>query len=281
MIFSSYLYLAHRLDRLMARRFCPRLDGIVLDVGCGRRPFQGLLPPGARYIGMDYNADVEPDVVGSVLALPFRDGAVDGVMCNEVLEHVAEPSRALDEICRVLRPGGLAYITVPQAWGLHYEPHDYFRFTPYGLRYLLEKSHFELVETRRMGGLFTYFAVRVIDMIVLDGLFPLMRKVGINRGRYRISALMVLPLTILLIPCTTVLDRLDKTNAYGWAILARKPDSETDPTSPHDESKRGITELLACPTCRHEVRTSIVSSTGKQATACVACGNHVEVLPRV
>lgn len=274
MIFSSYLYLAHRLDRAMARRFCPRLGGIVLDVGCGHRPFRGLLPPGARYIGMDYNADVEPDVVGSVLALPFRDDAVDSVMCNEVLEHVPEPSAALDEVWRVLRPGGVAYITVPQAWGLHYEPHDYFRYTPYGLRHLLEKSNFEVVETRRMGGLFTYFAVRVLDMIVLDGLFPLMAKLRINRGRYRISALIMLPLTLLLIPGTTMLDRLDKTNPYGWAVLARKRRLDT---SPYDGSRHGITELLACPTCLHDVRASIGSSTGMRQVACVACGNQVEV----
>jgi SAM-dependent methyltransferase len=226
---------------------------------------------------MDYNPDVGPDVVGSVLALPFRDSAVDGIMCNEVLEHVPEPSAALDEIRRVLRPGGLAYITVPQAWGLHYEPHDYYRYTPYGLRYLLEKSYFELLETRRMGGLFTYFAVRVLDMIVLDGLFPLMAKLGIKRGRYRISALIVLPLTVLLVPATTVLDRLDKTNAYGWAVLARKRDSEDGPTSPHDRSRQRISELLACPTCRHEVRATMVSSTGKRELACAACGNRVEV----
>jgi len=72
MLLDDYLHIAHRIDRGMAERYCPRLTGEVLDVGCGRRPYRAYLTGASRYVGLDPNPDVEPDVVASVLELPFR-----------------------------------------------------------------------------------------------------------------------------------------------------------------------------------------------------------------
>jgi SAM-dependent methyltransferase len=211
----------------MARRFCPRLSGHVLDIGCGHRPLARHLNPDVRYVGVDTNADVEPDVLGSVLDLPFADASFDGAMCNEVIEHVPDPARALAEVRRVLRAGGLLYLTAPQTWGLHYEPHDYFRYTQYGLRYLLSQAGFELVEVRRMGGLFSVFFARLIDLFVVSVLFKALDLFRLRRGRYRLAAVLALPLNAVLTPIVSVLDRLDPTNAYGWAVLARAAQPST------------------------------------------------------
>jgi SAM-dependent methyltransferase len=229
-ILSDYLHLAHRIDRAMARRYCPELVGIVLDVGCGRQPYRRFLGPGTTYIGMEMSAELEPDIVGSVLALPVRSGSLDGILCNEVLEHVPEPGAALAEMHRALRPSGRAYLTVPQSWGLHYEPQDYYRYTKYGITYLLEKHGFRVRSMDRMGGLFSYTAVRLLDLLVTGPFFGLCDRIGLRRGRYRLAALLVLPLNLVLIPIVTVLDRLDATNAYGWAVLADKaPVREGEP----------------------------------------------------
>jgi SAM-dependent methyltransferase len=222
-LLDDYLYIAHRIDRSAATTFCPRLRGEVLDIGCGRRPYRALLTRASGYIGMDSNPDVKPDVVGSVLDLPFEDASFDGVMCTEVLEHVPDPSRALAEIRRVMRGGGLLYLTVPQAWGLHYEPHDYFRYTKYGIGHLLEKAGLAVLEIRQTGGLFSYSAVRFVDLVVLRGLFPILDRLGLHRGRYRLAALLALPFNLIAVPLTSLLDRLDPLNAYGWAVLAEKP----------------------------------------------------------
>lgn len=222
MLFDDYLHLAHRIDRSKARRFCPQLHGVVIDVGCGRQPYREFLPADARYVPVENSPHLRPEVVGDVLALPFRDGVADGAMCNEVLEHVPEPDRAIAELNRILKPGGTLYVTVPQSWGLHYEPWDFFRYTRYGIAHLLTKNGFEIVALERMGGLFTFFSVRVIDMLVIQGLFPLFDRMRLRRGRYRLAALMVLPLNAVLAPLTSVMDRLDRTNAYGWAVLAVK-----------------------------------------------------------
>jgi SAM-dependent methyltransferase len=221
-LFDDYLHLAHRIDRRMAAKYVPRLDGRVLDVGCGRQPYRRFLASGTKYVGMEYDTRLRPTVVGDVKALPFRDGVFDGVMCNEVLEHVPDPAQALAEINRVLRPGGQVYVTVPQSWGLHYEPYDFYRYTKYGISHLLEHAGFRVTATDKMGGLFSFFAVRLLDMVVLQYLFKLFDRVGLRRGRYRVAALLALPFNALLGPTTATLDRLDSTNAYGWALLAEK-----------------------------------------------------------
>jgi GT2 family glycosyltransferase/ubiquinone/menaquinone biosynthesis C-methylase UbiE len=51
--------------------------------------------------------------VGDILAVPFPDASFDAVVCFEAIEHVADPARVLDEIVRVLRPGGIALVSTP------------------------------------------------------------------------------------------------------------------------------------------------------------------------
>jgi SAM-dependent methyltransferase len=71
--------------------------------------------------------------------LPFLDGSFDVVLCTEVLEHLTEPQRAIDEMYRVLEPGGQLLLTTRFLFPIHDAPHDYFRYTKYGLLYLLRR----------------------------------------------------------------------------------------------------------------------------------------------
>jgi SAM-dependent methyltransferase len=238
-LLDDYLYIAHTIDRRMAEAYCPMLQGDVLDIGCGTRPYRRFLTNARCYVGIDQNPDVRPDVVGSVLDLPFGDASFDGVLCTEVLEHVPDPFVAARELFRVTRPGGKVYVTVPQAWGLHYEPNDYFRYTKYGIMHVLEGVGFSVCEVRQMGGLFSYFSVRLIDLLVLDVLFRLLDRLGIQRGRYRLAALLVFPLNATFGRLSIALDRLDRYNAYGWAVVASKdgypPQSEEEGASEASE----------------------------------------------
>lgn len=72
------------------------------------------------------------------------DGYFDCVFCSGVLEHVAEPDSALTEITRILKTGGTLLLGVPFRQGLHLEPTDYWRFTKYGIEYLLEKKGYKV-----------------------------------------------------------------------------------------------------------------------------------------
>lgn len=88
----------------------------VLDVFCGSRPYDSLLPPGSRCVGLDIdNMHGLADVVTTEF-LPFDDEAFDLVMCLEAFHYAPDPPGAMAAIRRVLRPGGTAIITVPLVW---------------------------------------------------------------------------------------------------------------------------------------------------------------------
>lgn len=148
-------WLIHRLTRQAMVNGATYASGRLLDVGCGNRPYQAIFMDRAScYIGLErdrrrYN---KVDVWGDALILPFEDGVFDTVLSNQVLEHVPEPQLALMEAARVLHDGGHLILTAPHIWELHEVPHDYFRFTPYGLRYLAEKAGFEIVFIEALAG---------------------------------------------------------------------------------------------------------------------------------
>ncbi len=111
---------------------------LVLDMGCGagRHAFE-TVRRGCRIVALDQDleelvdvrntfaaminagelaADVEGQPVSAdALKLPFSDETFDRIICSEVLEHIPNDKGAIDELVRVLRPGGSIAVTVP-AW---------------------------------------------------------------------------------------------------------------------------------------------------------------------
>lgn len=79
-------------------------------------------------VRVDYDADKRPDLCGDVQLLPIADDSVASIACLSVLEHVRNPFAAVEELYRVLQPGGLLYLWVPWVW-LHHDPVDLFRFS--------------------------------------------------------------------------------------------------------------------------------------------------------
>ena len=90
----------------------PRAGELLLDVGCagGNQQARDLA---CTVIGLDEDPAVQPAVLGSACYMPFAAASFDYVVCHHVLEHVAEPKRALHEIARVLKPGGGLSVAVP------------------------------------------------------------------------------------------------------------------------------------------------------------------------
>ncbi len=113
----------------------------VLSVGAGGR-FNELLYPHARrrpfaVTSFDIDPARGPDVVGDLCSPPFQAASFDAVVLGEVLEHVHSPHVAIDNIHRLLIPGGSLILTTPFIFPIHERPRDYFRFTQYGLEFLL------------------------------------------------------------------------------------------------------------------------------------------------
>jgi SAM-dependent methyltransferase len=129
---------------------------LVIDVGCGEQPYRPSLQGFKRYVGFDSVDAVDrgesADVLGDALVLPFRDGCADAILCTEVIEHVKDPAGMLAEFARVLAPDGSVLLTSPFTWHLHDEPHDYWRFTEYGLRLIFERAGFRVMALRATNG---------------------------------------------------------------------------------------------------------------------------------
>lgn len=160
------LHLARRLLRQAVMQHASFARGRMLDIGCGTKPYRDLFAQVEWNIGMELPGNGSPDVFGDALRLPFRAEAFDTVLCNEVLEHVTEPSALIAEVTRVLKPGGHVLLTTPQTWGLHHEPHDFYRYTKYGLRYLAEHNGLIVVALAPTCGLWATVAQRIADTMV-------------------------------------------------------------------------------------------------------------------
>lgn len=162
-------YLADREVQKIVSFEAPGLQGDLLDIGCGKKPYMHLFPNVKRYIGIDVPSTMHGlssvDVMGTGLALPFRKGCFDSILCTEVLEHTLDPLMALCEMWRVAKPGGTLLLTVPLSEQLHEEPYDYYRFTKHGLIYLLQKSGWKVMRIYERGGMWLELGYRLSSFL--------------------------------------------------------------------------------------------------------------------
>jgi SAM-dependent methyltransferase len=200
---------------------------LLLDSGAGDCK-HALLFPQARVVKLDinprrYRRYGEIDVAGDLHALPCRDNVFDAAINVEVLEHLPEPEIALREIFRILRPGGRLYLVAPQGWEEHQVPHDYFRYTQFGLRYLFDKIGYRVISIAPLGGYFWYMGHRI--PVSYRYFFPSERKRlwKILDAPLRHPARLVLR-TLIPYLCY-YLDRFDtkKTYTLNYACICEKP----------------------------------------------------------
>ena len=126
------------LDRFIASHATARR---TLDIGAQNGPYAAHFP---HRVALDIRRGIGVQIIGDTQALGIADATFDVVLCTEVLEHLPEPQQAVDEMFRVLKPGGQLLLTTRFLFPIHDAPHDYFRYTKYGLRHLLRR--FEILE---------------------------------------------------------------------------------------------------------------------------------------
>ncbi len=119
----------------------------VLEIGGGRaqknHSYETYFP---HRVTVDIDPLRQPDMVGDAHALPFGDSEFTTILCTEVLEHLHSPWLAVAEMKRVLQPGGTLILTTRFVFPIHDTPHDYYRYTEYGLRHLFKE--WEIIECR-------------------------------------------------------------------------------------------------------------------------------------
>lgn len=148
----------------------------LLDVGGRGKPYAVLFEDRVtHHLVLDVSPAASVDVVGDARSMPLASASVDVVLCTQVLEHIPEPVKVLDEIRRVLRPNGTLILSVPAIFPQHGYPGDYWRFMPQGLAWLLRD--FQNVNIRSecgtTGSLFLTFNM---FLYVLTGPVPWLRK---------------------------------------------------------------------------------------------------------
>jgi SAM-dependent methyltransferase len=232
----SYTDIAYKLPRPLRRHIlhfeCEIEDAValfarglpvgarVLDAGSGEGQYRHHFAR-QRYCGVDLAVGDAAwdysriDALADLTALPFRTGSFAAAVHIVTIEHLKEPGRALAEIARTLVPGGALLIAAPHEWEVHQAPHDYFRYTRYGLAHLLEKGGFEVCEMRAAGGYFRLLARRLLN--------------GLQFFTGGLRWLLFLPAAMLLVPPALVLpllDALDRDRNFtlGYLCTARKRD---------------------------------------------------------
>jgi SAM-dependent methyltransferase len=205
-----------------------RVHGTLLDVGCGAQPYRRLVPASASYIAID-TADAQtlfgyhaPDTrYYRGTRWPIEDESVDAVLATETLEHVLDPPSFLAEAFRCLRSPGRVILTVPFAARWHFIPADYWRFTPSGLKHLLEAAGFGTVVIRTRGNDVTVAAYKVMALLT-PLLFP-QRKAAWRALMYRCIGLLAVP---LFLSCAIIgnlsLAWGSSDDCLGYTVLATK-----------------------------------------------------------
>lgn len=176
-------YLMRRGLAEAIRNRADKMDGTLLDFGCGARPYESLFNV-QNYIGLDIEVSghppdgKKPDIYYDGKHIPLEDESVDHVFAAEVFEHVFNAQELYREIFRVLKPGGTFLMTCPFVWPLHEQPYDFARYTPYALASELSNAGFSDLDVEKKG-----HPIEVIFQLLLNYLHEnMLPKWNLARG---------------------------------------------------------------------------------------------------
>ncbi len=239
---SDWIDLSWSTVRSLLKRVAPQAKGRLLDVGCGDKPYEAIFAPYVdAYIGVEHEATFaktsasargRPDFYYDGKRLPFENETFDTVLSVEVLEHTPEPQLLVSEMARVLKRGGTLIVSAPFSFRLHEEPHDYFRYTPHGMREMLARAGMSAVEQWTQGGLWSVTAHKINSFLALrvghlEALGQALGKVGHEASAASGPRLWTIPFVVpamaTLSAGARVLDRLlpDPVEAHGFTTIAR------------------------------------------------------------
>ncbi|MBE6094906.1 MAG: class I SAM-dependent methyltransferase [Schwartzia succinivorans] len=196
-----------------------KLRGRVLDFGCGAKPYREFFEHCEEYVGCDIEVSGHShqsesiDVFYDGKHLPFDDGSFDGVFTSEVFEHIFNLEEIIRELHRCLRDGGLMLVSVPFVWNEHETPYDFGRYTSFGLRDLLKRNGFAVLELRKS----TNWVEIVFQMGIEYLRFQLSQVVHSSRVMLLMQILFIFPISLLGVVCNALLPNSD--SLYGDTIV--------------------------------------------------------------
>jgi SAM-dependent methyltransferase len=182
-------------------RCWPQLHGVqkVLEVGSysvNGNCKEFITGRGLQYAGTDIRPGPDVDIICDITGEPssvreaLRSDEFDLVICMNVLEHLFDPKRALDNMAGLMRQGGYLVIVTPLVWDLHDWPHDYCRLNPDFFREYSRNSTLQILENtflfsaRETGRFYS-------DLSVLPTVVPDMHGSFFARGLVRVIGWLV------------------------------------------------------------------------------------------
>lgn len=210
-------YIASRMLPAYLRALRLHACGDLLDLGCGDVPLYGAYADLVRDVTcIDWeqtahgsqHVDLAVDLNGR---LPLKDGQFDTILSSDVLEHIWNHTTLWAEKARVLRSGGKLILGTPFLYWLHEDPHDYLRWTKYGLQRACEDAGLRVLELAATGG-------------ALDVLADISIKLVRGRSNFLAAGLSRLAGSLLRRgPLRRLSDASSKSMPSGYVLVAQKP----------------------------------------------------------
>ena len=172
------------LDRALRKAFASLKPGVVLDVGSSLSPYKKFIPA-TEYLRLDVNENTKPDLCCDLHDIQWKSDYFDTVIATEVLEHLCDPQRAVDEIRRVLKPGGVCILSTRFMYPYHPDPGDFYRFTRDSLSHLFR--NFRRVEIVHHGNRIQVLwqMINMGDTRVILNIFnPLIARIHFKKTKF-------------------------------------------------------------------------------------------------
>jgi ubiquinone/menaquinone biosynthesis C-methylase UbiE len=194
---------------LKNRKYCGDLNYVSQDF-CQYKGGGAVANEGLQFHEWDTS---RIDLVSDIAAIPAPDASFDAILCSEVLEHVPEPTHALDEFARLLKPGGFLILTAPFGSNVHMAPYHYCSgFSKYWYSYHLAQRGFR-IETLTANG--DWYALLLQEITRLGGLER-------QRGNWAWPISYVYALLGLAYFKLRRNNRAEDLACFGWQVLAVK-----------------------------------------------------------
>lgn len=189
------------LEAALASAIRGKRLGRVLDVGAKNQPYRSIAEDIQSYTSLDVctNEQSPVDIVGDIHDLDLPGAQFDTVIMTEVLEHCYDPEKAVQNVHRLLAPGGQCILSTRFFHPYHPDPDDYFRFTASGLTSLFKD--FASVEVKPLGN-----RVQTLWLVLIHG-----RQARLARLVSRLT-----PTVFRMFP------RSDAVWACGFLVVAKK-----------------------------------------------------------
>ncbi len=160
--FGSESYYKNGLLLECIEHFKDLMKGNILDLGCGNKPYSGIYNEVCNSstgcdvpFSLHKDSTVEVQCYAEDIDKHFEPGFFDCILCTEVLEHTVNDRKVISNINLILKNKGYLIISAPFTYVLHEAPHDYRRYTMYGLKSILEDNSFEVKSILSMGATYS------------------------------------------------------------------------------------------------------------------------------